>query len=150
MTFLSGQPGLTWTPGQPMVNRHQNRKPFWIFLATIDMDRKLGNVPLIEGGGELLPHLTQRCLDWGLTPYKVASWSIQPFGHNRHWPKIGCGYTETQKGQRFDGIGQTVLQTVVPKMDVTSQVAVCYSYYYNQSTNKWQTAIYQLTPSVTW
>ena len=27
----------------------------------------------------------------GLPPYQVTSWSIQPFGHNRHWPKIG-GY----------------------------------------------------------
>ena len=100
------------------------------------MGQKLGNVPLIVGGGELLPHLTQRCLDRGLTPYKVAFGSIQPFGHNRHWPKIGWGDTETQKGQRFDGIGRTVLQTVIPKMDVTSQVAVCHPYYYNQSTNK--------------
>jgi len=25
----------------------------------------------------------------GLPPYKVASWAIQPFGHNRHEPKSG-------------------------------------------------------------
>ena len=28
---------------------------------------------------------------WGLPPYEVSSWSIQPFGHNRHGPKIGAG-----------------------------------------------------------
>jgi len=34
-------------------------------------------------------HLTQCGQDRGLPPYQVASWSIQPFGHNRHRPKIG-------------------------------------------------------------
>jgi len=32
--------------------------------------------------GELGPHLTQCRLGRGLPPYQVASWSIQPFGHN--------------------------------------------------------------------
>jgi len=31
-------------------------------------------------------------LSRGLTPYQVASASIQPFGHNRHGPKIGGCY----------------------------------------------------------
>ena len=35
------------------------------------------------------PHLTQSPLGWGLPSHQVASWSIQPFGHNRKWPKIG-------------------------------------------------------------
>jgi len=53
------------------------------------MGRKLGAVPLL-GVAELRPHLTQRRL--GRLPlYKVASWSIQPFGHNKHGPKIGWG-----------------------------------------------------------
>jgi len=39
--------------------------------------------------GELRPHLTQCGLGRDLPPYQVASWSIQPFGHNRHGPKIG-------------------------------------------------------------
>jgi len=58
-------------------------------LATIDTDRNLGGgcAPLEEG--ELGPHLTQCCLRRGLPPYQVASWSIQPFGHNRYRPKIG-------------------------------------------------------------
>jgi len=30
----------------------------------------------------------------GLPPHQVASWSIQPFGHNRHGPKIGALWTQ--------------------------------------------------------
>jgi len=41
------------------------------------------------GGGELGPHLTQHRLGWGLPPYQVASWSIQPSGHNKYGPKSG-------------------------------------------------------------
>jgi len=57
-------------------------------LATVDMGRKGGGV--VPLSGELGPHLSQcglagRCLP----PYQVASWFIQPFGHNRHGPKIG-------------------------------------------------------------
>jgi len=39
-------------------------------LATTDMGRKLGAVPLF---GELGPHLIQRDLGRGLHPYQVAS-----------------------------------------------------------------------------
>jgi len=44
-------------------------------------------------GGELGLHLTQCPMGRGLPLYQVgAVWSIQPFGHNRHGPKIGgCG-----------------------------------------------------------
>ena len=35
------------------------------------------------------PHLAQCGLGRGLPPYLAASWSIQPFGHNRHGPKSG-------------------------------------------------------------
>jgi len=34
-------------------------------------------------------HHTQSPLGWGLPPYQVASWFIQPFGYNRYGPKIG-------------------------------------------------------------
>ena len=34
-------------------------------------------------------HVTQCGLCRGLPPYQVASWSTQPFGHNRHGLKIG-------------------------------------------------------------
>jgi len=57
-------------------------------LATVDMDHKLGAVPLFCGG-ELGPHLAQYGLGRGLPPYQVASWSIHPFGRNRHGPKTG-------------------------------------------------------------
>jgi len=56
-------------------------------LATINMGRKEGCccAPL---GGELGPHLTQCGMGRGLPQNQVASWSIQPFGHNRHGPKF--------------------------------------------------------------
>ena len=41
------------------------------------------------GEGELGPHVTHCGLDRGLPSYQVASLSIQPFGHNKHRPKIG-------------------------------------------------------------
>jgi len=37
--------------------------------------------------GELGPHLTQCRLGQGRFPYQVVYSCIQPFGHNRHWPK---------------------------------------------------------------
>jgi len=51
-------------------------------LATMDMGWKLGAVPLLRG--IWVPHVTQCHLGRGLPPHQVASWSIQPFGHNRH------------------------------------------------------------------
>jgi len=46
--------------------------------------------PFRGGGAELGPRLTKCDLAWGLLPYQVASSSIQPFGHNRHGPKLGA------------------------------------------------------------
>jgi len=37
------------------------------------------------------PHLTQCGLSRGIPTYQVASWSIHPFGHNRHGPQISGG-----------------------------------------------------------
>ena len=55
-------------------------------LATVEMGWKLaGRAPLGAAG----PYLTQCRLGRCLPPYQVASWSIQPFGHNRYAPKIG-------------------------------------------------------------
>jgi len=59
-------------------------------FATIDMGWKVGGccAPFLDE--ELGVHLTRCCcLGRGLSPCQVASWSIQPFGHNRHGPKIG-------------------------------------------------------------
>jgi len=56
-------------------------------LATVDMGRKFGAVHFFEG--ELGPHLKQSRLGRGLPAHQVASKSIQPFGRNGHWPKIG-------------------------------------------------------------
>ena len=49
-------------------------------LATTDMGRKEGWVPSPSNTMSPGP---------SLPPYQVASWSIQPFGHNRRGPKIG-------------------------------------------------------------
>jgi len=42
-------------------------------LATVDMGQKFGAMPLVRGGGELDPHLTQGGLGQGLPLYQVAS-----------------------------------------------------------------------------
>jgi len=57
--------------------------------ATTDIGQKWGLCPF--RGGELGPHLTQSRLSWGLPPYQVASWCIQPFSHNRNGQKNGGG-----------------------------------------------------------
>jgi len=48
--------------------------------------------------GKLGPRLTQCRLGSGLPHYQVASWSIEPFGHNRYGPKIG-GCTPSGEGE---------------------------------------------------
>jgi len=55
------------------------------------------------------PHLTQSPLRWGLPPYQVASWSMQPFGRNRYGPKIGwglCPFGEGELGPHLTQWGQ--------------------------------------------
>jgi len=55
------------------------------------MVQKEGEGLLCPFVGELGPRLTQCDLGRGLLPYQVASSPIQPFGHNRHGPKLGGG-----------------------------------------------------------
>ena len=62
----------------------------WAIVTIIDMGRKEGAAVRLSQG-ELGLRLTQCGLGRGLLPYEVASSSIQPFGHNRHGPKIGWG-----------------------------------------------------------
>jgi len=57
-------------------------------VSNITQIRELSSKSVF-GEGELYPHLTQHHLGQGLPPYHVASWSIQPFGHNRYGLKIG-------------------------------------------------------------
>ena len=54
-------------------------------------DKKWGGCCAPILWGQLGPHITQCHLSLGLPPYQVASWSIQPFGHNGHGLKIGEG-----------------------------------------------------------
>jgi len=76
---------VTWPEAYIHTKWHHNPSGR---LATADMSRKRG-----KGGcaplGELSPHLIQCRRGRGLPLYQVASWSIQPFSHNRHGPKIG-------------------------------------------------------------
>jgi len=44
--------------------------------------RKSGGLLYVFSWGSWVPHLTQYRLGRSLPPYQVASWSIQPFGHN--------------------------------------------------------------------
>jgi len=57
-------------------------------MATIDMGPKEGGGLLCPFRGRSYPRLTQCGLGRGLLPYLVASF-IQPFGHNKHGPKLG-------------------------------------------------------------
>jgi len=61
--------------------------------------------------GELGPHLTRCRLGWGLPPYQVASWSIQPFGHNS--PTLQTG--QTDRRQQSSSIGRTITDNGRPK-----------------------------------
>jgi len=81
--------GLNWVRAESYhrTKLHLDRSSH---LASIDMGRKLAAVPFL-GGGELGPHSAQCGLGPGLPLYQVTSWLIQPFGHNRHGPKIGGG-----------------------------------------------------------
>jgi len=59
-------------------------------LATTDMGGKLGGYCGLSWGGAG-SHQTQCGLGRGLPPYQMASWSIQPFGHNGYGTKTeGC------------------------------------------------------------
>jgi len=51
-------------------------------LSTIDMGRKWGGAAVHGAASPLGSHLTQCGLGQCLPLYQVASWSIQPFGHN--------------------------------------------------------------------
>jgi len=102
-------------------------------FATTDMGRKLGSVP-IWGRGELGPHVTQCRLGHGLPPYQVASWSYQPFGHNRHDPKIGGGAVPLWEG----GAGSPS-NTVWPRPRPTSMPSfiLSHSTAWPEYTNVW-------------
>jgi len=111
-------------------------------LATIGMGWKLGAVPFFRG--QLAPHLTQCRLHRGILPYQVASWSIQPFGYNRHGPKIG-GCASLGRGAKShltqcgQGRGQPQCQvsswsiepfghntTIFSERELTFTFAICY------------------------
>jgi len=66
--------------------------------------------------GELGPHLTECGLGRGLSPCQVSSGSIRRFGNNTPMSHPDRHRQDRQTGQRSDSMGQTVLQTVTPKL----------------------------------
>jgi len=90
LSWRVGTPSNTMSPGPSSV--YFPTKWYlhpYSHLATIHINQNWGAVPF---SGQLRPHLTQCRLGWRLPPYQVASWSIQPFDHNRHGPEIGWGW----------------------------------------------------------
>ena len=65
------------------------------------------------------PHLTQHGEGWGRPPCQVASWSIQPFGHNRYGPKIG-GSAPFGGGELASHLTQCRLSWGLPPYQVAS------------------------------
>jgi len=113
---------------------------------------KIGGSTPPFGEGQQGPYLTQSRLGWGLAPYQVTSWSMQPFGRNRYGPKIGgpnClatihqrhrqDRTDRQDRQRSDAIGRTVLQMVAQKCNTSFSGQSTYflnlSYHTTKQTN---------------
>jgi len=83
----AGSPSNTMTRAKPTLT-------IWHLypcsrLATTHWPKLWGAVPPFFGGRNRAPHSTECRQGRGLPPDQMASRSIQPFGHNRHWPKIG-------------------------------------------------------------
>ena len=78
---------VAWVEAYRHTKRHLSPSSH---LTTTDIGRKLGAVPPYWGG-ELVPNPAQCGLDRSAPAWQVPSWSIQPFDHNRHKPKIGEG-----------------------------------------------------------
>ena len=68
------------------------------------------------------PHLAHCGLDRGPPPCQVPSWSIQPFGNNRHGPKIGGGLCALfWEGQLGPHLTQSRLGRGLPPYQVASK-----------------------------
>jgi len=107
------------------------------YLATIDMDQKEGAAVPLSGGGSWVP-VTQCGLGRGLLPYQAVSWSSQPFGHNRHGPKIG-GCAPLWESS----VARSCLQTVAQKylLKISSNVLrfrlnVCWASFLQSVTHQ--------------
>jgi len=78
-------------------------------MATTDMGKNWGACGPFSG--ELQPHLTQRRLDQGLPPYQVTSWLKYTNVTDK---------TDRTDRQQSDSIGQTILQTVAQKLQIST------------------------------
>jgi len=84
---VAGSPSNTKTPGPRPTSIPSGILVHPAVWPQRTLVKNWGLAPL--GEEELAPHLTQCRVGRGLPPYQVASWSMQPFGHNRRGPKIG-------------------------------------------------------------
>jgi len=114
----AGSPSNTMWPGprptlhevaswsiQRLATTHQHYRQ--TLPASVNPKLYLGaDVPLSVG--ELVAHLTQCGLGWGLPPYQVAPRSIQPFGHR-------IDRQTDNSPIKSDSTGRIVLQTVAQK-----------------------------------
>jgi len=97
---------------------------------------KIGGLLCPLFGSELGPHLTQCSLGRGLPPCQVASWSIQPFGHN-----TPTSQTDKQGRQWPDSIERTVLETVAQKPVFQSEVISSYTVFRSLMVSTWAMVI---------
>ena len=85
--------GGSWAPSNTMWPRPRSTSlPSGILIHPSVWPQQTwaeNSMGLCPFGGGVCPHLRQCGQGRGLPPYQVASSSIQPFGHNRHRPKIG-------------------------------------------------------------
>jgi len=79
-----GTPNVAWAKAYLITKWHLDPSSR---LTTTDIGQNWGLCPF--WGREQGPRLAQCRLGRCLPPYQVASWSIQPFRHNRHEPKLG-------------------------------------------------------------
>ena len=85
--------------------------------------------------GELGPHLTQCRLGWGLSPYQVASWSIQPFGHKRYMGRKLRGSAPLGRGAgspsntMWPGPRPTCVPSFILILDPSNRLATVHQWY---------------------
>jgi len=85
-TGVSGSPSNTKSPGPRPTSIPSGILVHPAVWPQRTLAENWGCAPL--GGRELSPRLTQCRIGQGLSPYQVASSSMQPFGNNRRGPKI--------------------------------------------------------------
>jgi len=104
---------VVWADTYLRTTWHLDPSSRW---ATIDMGRKVGVVPLFREGEAGSPSNTMSPGPTPIPPYQVTSSSNQPFGHNRHEPKIEvlCPFREVGAGSPSNTMWPGPRPTSVP------------------------------------